>query len=329
MKRSLLCFCVCVLAIFNLLGQTIETATCYTYLVGRESTLKYKFSYDEEKEKFYTNLRLIKGSESIFKVDDEIIIEPKEGLPIKFSFSKTLLEQTDSAYIAFETPIEDLNNLQKGIKSISLVREGKTYHFILNDYYKIQTKSAAETIIRDASTIKKINVKESIISKKREVIEARKEVRKEAERIGIPPAIYFRGYLGNDSFADNLNVGYTTGFRLGKENCKTYAQLGVQLDWNINAPKDYKLSVSLPLDLTYRFNLGESNTALSPFIGGIFKITPGGSKELGTLFQPGLEFGLNIDYKKLYIGTVYHIEFYTKNSLGHTRGLDFRMGINF
>ena len=155
MKRSLITLVFVLVAFSNLFGQAIETPTCYAYLPGRESTLKYKFSYDEEKEKFYTNLRLIKGSESIFKVDDEIILEPKEGLPIKFSFSKTLLEQTDSAYIAFETPIEDLNNLQKGIKNISLVREGKTYHFILNDYYKIQTKSAAETIIRDASTIKK------------------------------------------------------------------------------------------------------------------------------------------------------------------------------
>lgn len=53
MKRSLITLVFALVAFSNLFGQAIETPTCYAYLPGRESTLKFKYSY--EGESFYSN----------------------------------------------------------------------------------------------------------------------------------------------------------------------------------------------------------------------------------------------------------------------------------
>ena len=74
MKRSLSILVFALVAISNLYAQMTETPVSYAYLPGRESTLKYKFSYGEEK--FFTNLRLIKGSANAFLAGDKIILEP-------------------------------------------------------------------------------------------------------------------------------------------------------------------------------------------------------------------------------------------------------------
>ena len=346
-------------AITNLLGQVTKTPVCYAYLPGRESTLKYKFSYGEEK--FYTNLRFIKGSENAFKAGDRIIMKAEGDKTITFSVKEDMLEQASSGYIPFETSAEELDNLQKGITGIVLVRDGQTFPLLpIKDNFAY-TKKNARMLTQNAYTLEK-----------KKIISEKKEASKEAKDIGIPSAFYHRWYLGysplryNHISYDDLNIGYTSGIRLGKAENKTYLQFGLQFDWMIVPNPDFvlfpmspeeivntasssskletmngtandiaeeagkdELSISIPIGITQRFYLGKSNVALSPFASAIFKINPRHSTEDRMLFQPGFEVGVNLDYKSFYFGTLYHMDFFVGEGQGNRRGLAARIGFSF
>ena len=323
MKRSLTIFVFAFVAFSNLFGQAIETPTCYAYLPGRESTLKFKYSY--EGESFYSNFRFIKGSQNAFEVGDKIIMEASNGMAITFCVSENMLKQDNNEYIPFEISAEEMNILQNSIMSISIVRHGERFVLEQNEYYRTLTQKNARLIADNAYRVEKLNRQEKAIKEK---IDTKRKITKESEEAGLPPAYYNNIYIGNESFQDNIVCGYIGGVRLGKES-KLYAQFGAQMLWNINQPKGENIFLTFPLDLSYRFYLGNSGVALSPFIGGTFNINTAGSSNDHTLMLPGFEFGYNIDYKKAYIGTVYHAEFFTKKYLGHIRGLAFRIGVHF
>mgnify|MGYP006873021214 CR=1 FL=1 len=95
---------------------------------------------------------------------------------------------------------------------------------------------------------------------------------------------------------------------------------------NLTPGTDNNFSISIPIAITPRFELGYSGATLSPFLGPIFKFNV---QERGSnVFQVGAQGGINLDYKHLYLGLGYHIEFWTKES-DHTRGLYIRLGYTF
>ncbi|MBQ5714539.1 MAG: hypothetical protein IIV77_08625, partial [Bacteroidaceae bacterium] len=138
MKRSLTIFVFAFVAFSNLFGQAIETPTCYAYMPGRESTLKFKYSYEEES--FYLNFRFIKGSQNAFEVGDKIIMEASNGKAITFCVSENMLKQDNNEYIPFEISAEEMNILQNGIMSISIVRQGERFVLEQNEYYRTLTQ---------------------------------------------------------------------------------------------------------------------------------------------------------------------------------------------
>lgn len=332
MRRSLSTIVFVLIALTNLfaqtaenpLPQTVETPVCYAYLPGQKLTLKYKFSYGEEK--FYTNLRFIKGSDNAFQPGDRIIFNTLNEKKIIFSVEENLLAGATSGYIPFETSAEELVSMQKGISGITFVRDGKSYSLEpINDKFA-ETKRSANKIVPAAYELEYI--------KNREKLEkARKELIKQLMKLGVAPKFYNRIYLGysptNDG-CDFMNIGYTAGIRLGKQETVTpYLQFGAQFDWEIAPNGKSELSISLPIDITWRYYLGQSNVALSPFAGAIFRINPRHSTEDGRLLQPGFEIGANLDYKRFYCGVLYHMEFFTREGLGNFRGLALRVGCNF
>lgn len=363
MKRSFSFLVFALVAITNLLGQTTETPVCFAILPKLGLTLKYKFSYGEEN--FITNLRLISGSDNAFKTGDNIAIQTKEGKTITFCVKENQLAEAASGYIPMETSAEEINNMQKGIKGITLVRDGESYDFMpIKDNYAY-TKANAKLVTRNAYSLERVSEKKKISSEKaearRERINAYRELKKQMMEVGIPPKIYHRVYLGyapqhfkGSVFIEDLNFGYTGGLLLGGSSSQVYVQFGAQFDCiiipktdisqfkellpkeklkdieeTINEESKDEYSVSLPIDITRRFYLGHSNVALSPFAGAVLKINPRHSIDDGMLLQPGLEFGLNLDYKRFYFGTLYHVEFFTRKGLGHTRGLAARVGFSF
>ncbi len=305
----------------NLLTQTVETPVCYAYLPNQKLTLKYKFSYGEEK--FYTNLRFIKGSDNAFLPGDKIIFKTKDNEnEIICNLDEKQMAETKSSYIPFEISAEDLANLQKGISGIRFVRDGNSFNLEpINDKFA-DTKKYAN----------KINIYAKKFEYQKNFIEKYKEIKV------IVPKFYNRLYFGysptiysNNSGHDFLNIGYSGGILLKEsKNIIPYLQFGAQFDWEIASKADKsKLAVSIPIDITWRCYLGQSKVALSPFVGAIFKINPRYSTSDGMLLQPGFEIGTNLDYKRFYCGVLYHMEFFTKEGMGNTRGLAVRLGINF
>ena len=132
MKKSILSLVALLIATMsyaqtaeNPSAQTIETPVCYAYLPIQKFTLKYKFSYCEDK--FYTNLRFIKGSDNIFRAGDKIIFRTKEKQQVTYSLKESQLAEPISEYIPFETSYEELAYIQKGICEIMFVRDGKRF----------------------------------------------------------------------------------------------------------------------------------------------------------------------------------------------------------
>ncbi len=127
-------------------------------------------------------------------------------------------------------------------------------------------------------------------------------------------------------FYEGLQLGCVSDIRLSGSG--VYYQIGAQFDWlsDPNGSDELGLSV-IPLGISYRFNLAQK-LALSPFVDAVCKFNLRHSGDDMT-FQPGLQFGLNLDYKRFYFGVVYHAEFFTKEGLGHTRGLSARIGVVF
>ena len=328
MRRSLSTIVFVLIALTNLfaqtaenpLPQTVETPVCYAYLPGQKLTLKYKFSYGEEK--FYTNLRFIKGSDNAFQPGDRIIFNTLNEKKIIFSVEENLLAGATSGYIPFETSAEELVSMQKGISGITFVRDGKSYSLEpINDKFA-DTKKYAN----------KINIYAKKFEYQKNFIEKYKEIKV------IVPKFYNRLYFGysptiysDNSGHDFLNIGYAGGILLKEsKNIIPYLQFGAQFDWEIASKADKsELAVSIPIDITWRCYLGQSKVALSPFVGAIFKINPRHSTEDGKLLQPGFEIGANLDYKRFYCGVLYHMEFFTREGLGNIRGLALRVGCNF
>ena len=328
MRRSLSTIVFVLIALTNLFAQTaenplpqiVETPVCYAYLPGQKLTLKYKFSYGEEK--FYTNLRFIKGSDNAFQPGDRIIFNTLNEKKIIFSVEENLLAGATSGYIPFETSAEELVSMQKGISGITFVRDGKSYSLEpINDKFA-DTKKYAN----------KINIYAKKFEYQKNFIEKYKEIKV------IVPKFYNRLYFGysptiysDNSGHDFLNIGYSGGILLKEsKNIIPYLQFGAQFDWEIASKADKsELAVSIPIDITWRCYLGQSKVALSPFVGAIFKINPRHSTSDGMLLQPGFEIGTNLDYKRFYCGVLYHMEFFTREGLGNIRGLALRVGCNF
>lgn len=346
MRRSLSTIVFVLIALTNLfaqtaenpLPQTVETPVCYAYLPGQKLTLKYKFSYGEEK--FYTNLRFIKGSDNAFQPGDRIIFNTLNEKKIIFSVEENLLAGATSGYIPFETSAEELVSMQKGISGITFVRDGKSYSLEpINDKFA-ETKRSANKIVPAAYELEHRKNREKLENELYKIEKARKEQKKQMMKLGVAPKFYNRIYLGYSptdkslmgyTFGhDFMNIGYTAGIRLGKQETVTpYLQFGAQFDWEIAPNGKSELSISLPIDITWRYYLGQSNVALSPFAGAIFRINPRHSTEDGMLLQPGFEIGANLDYKRFYCGVLYHMEFFTREGLGNIRGLALRVGCNF
>lgn len=321
MRRSLCTLLLVFIAIANVFAQTVETPVCYGYSPELKFTLKYKFSYGEEN--FYTNLRFIRGSESILMAGDKIIMQTKDGKNITFDVTGDQLSGIADGYIPFETTVEELSSMQKGVTGISFVRDGKSYVIEpIKDKFAY-TKQTASMICEYA------------------FISEVQELKKQKREIGIAPNFYHRIYLGyapyksykyrDNVFSEDLNIGYTAGIRLTKPSLSgsaLYLQLGAQVDWEIT-PTGYKndISITIPIDLTHRFYIGHSNVAISPFVGAEFRINPRHDTQNGDLLQPGFEVGANLDYKHLNVGVLYHMEIFCKNNLGHNRGIAVRLGV--
>ena len=311
MKRSLSILVFALVAITNLLAQTIETPVNYAYLPGRESTLKYKFSYEDET--FYTNLRFIKESHNVFKAGDKIVMTPDKGNPTTFVVTEDMLQNATSDYLPFETSAEGLDNMIKGIKSISLVRDGNTYDLEQNKYFNTRAKKDASKLTRDAYELQSIIDQKKLVEEKKElaakVLEEEKElatmkhkrikvanIEKYYNRVFIgyaPTDFYEAGVLGEggkdikaqELRAQGFNAGWLGGFNIAGSVLPLYMETGVTMkvgfpnlggsdsEYDEGDSRWWKtLSFEVPVNVTYRYNIPNTKIRLSPYFGFHFKV---------------------------------------------------------
>ena len=253
MKRSLCIFVFALLAINNLLANAIETPVSYAYLPGRESTLKYKFSYEDEN--FYTNLRFIKGSQNVFKAGDQIVMTPSEGNPTTFIVTEELLKDDTSEYLLFETPAEGTDNMIKGIKSISLVRDGNTYDLVQNNYFNSRARKDASKLARNAYKLESLIQQKKLLKEEKELATKLSEGKKEIATIkgeyskisniekrynrvfiGYAPTDFHNlasedhSLIGGEIRAHGFNVGWLGGFNITRLTLPLYLETGVTMN---------------------------------------------------------------------------------------------------
>jgi len=334
MKRLLIVFLLATSPFLACLAQNLETPICYAFTEakGYESTLKYKFSYQDEK--YFINLRLV-GHDNSLNAGDQVIFETKNGTRYTYVIPK---KEEESEYQPFEIGYTDILQYQEGLNSITLVKEGKSKTLVLTSYCNSCTQRGAKGIIGDAYSLEKKKGRTAIEEEKLKVVQAKAKVFEEEKTTGaylINVPFYnrlFAGYTptqfkdGGD-YAEGFTFGYTGGLCLNKKST-VYLEFGVQGDFFHQKVIESKnvFAFSIPIAITNRIELGHSGVTLSPFIGPMvrFNITESGSD----IFQIGGQGGLNLDYRHLNFGVAYHFEVWTKGS-NHSRGLALRLGYTF
>jgi|GEM_PF-4575770 len=332
MRRSLCTLALVILALTHMVAQTTETPVCDAYQPELKYTLKYKFSYGEDQ--FYTNIRLIYGSDNVFMAGDKIILKTTEGKGIVFTVNESQLAESPYGYLPFKISNEELNCLQNGIVDITFVRGGKNFIFESTKDQLRNAKKIAQMIPQYAIALKKQIEQMKIIDAEKEIAKERARYKSIEEDDDDSPTFYNRLYVGYSPTTwwsihyDGVDIGYTGGISLGGNTNNQYIQFGAQFEYYI-APSGMTggISILIPLDFSVRYNI--KDVALSPFVGAIWRINTKHSTSNRMLFQPGFEVGLNVDYKSSYIGILYHMEFFTLAGLGNTRGLAVRLGVNF
>ena len=131
--------------------------------------------------------------------------------------------------------------------------------------------------------------------------------------------------IGKELFTA-ANNGNTDNFIKQTNKLSSLSNKLSSLSNKLTSGTDNNFSISIPIAITRRFELGYSGATLSPFLGPIFKFNV--QERDSNVFQVGAQGGINLDYKHLYLGMGYHIEFWTKKS-DHTRGLYLRLGYTF
>ena len=94
MKRLLVAFLFATVSFVSSIAQPMETPVCYAFSEGSVSTLKYKFSY--ENEKYFIDLRLI-GHGNTFKAGDQVLFVTHDGA--KYTYVIPEIEEAPEYYL--------------------------------------------------------------------------------------------------------------------------------------------------------------------------------------------------------------------------------------
>lgn len=361
MKRKSIILALVTISSIATFAQNIEYPACYAML-DNGLTMKHRLAYQESN--FYTCFRLIQGSTLSFKEGDQIEIVTTDGSTFTYTITSEMVASTESqGYCNFETDYSTILHYQTGMKSMYLIRDGARLECKQTQYSPKCFQDNANSIIRDEHTISKQRARLAVAQ---ETASIRKQTAEEYKDNPIAPS-YGRVYIGytptvfsyKGSLYDHyegIELGMTNGFRLSREN-RLYLEAGLRfnylrqhVDETWGDITDQMLSLSIPINISTRIELGKSGACISPFVGPYLKwnmmaketnndtdksISYLDEDEVGRNavykdFQIGGQLGINVDYSSFYMGVVYRIDF-TKVSkiLNHTRGLAFRIGLSY
>ncbi|MBR0273829.1 MAG: hypothetical protein IJQ59_07050 [Bacteroidaceae bacterium] len=245
MKRLFVAFLFATVSFVSSFAQPLETPVCYAFTEGYVSTLKYKFSY--ENEKYFIDLRLV-GHGNSLKGGDQVVFVTQDGTKHTYVIPE---KEEEPEYYLIEVNYTDILQYQDGLKSITLVKDGKSQPMEITRYCNQRTKKGAKGIIGVAYSLEKkkghLSYKSAIEGEKQKLeeerlktVQAKAKVLEEEKALDVimPDVnIYHRVFVGyaptqynSGRHAEGFTFGYTGGVCLAKKSM-VYLEFGVQGDF--------------------------------------------------------------------------------------------------
>lgn len=130
----------------------------------------------------------------------------------------------------------------------------------------------------------------------------------------------FKAKHDNQSISDTMHgfdLGWTGGYNVTKgKHLPLYVEAGLAMNADFDDP-DGLVNFEIPVNVTYRYNIGQSKVKVAPYFGIHFKINAywgdgddsyfdyEGTKR----FQMGMQLGVNFDINHFYVGVGWDKDF--------------------
>lgn len=128
--------------------------------------------------------------------------------------------------------------------------------------------------------------------------------------VGYAPTKFITKYNGDKSKSDawhGFDVGWTHGINVTKQELPLFLEFGTNMTWDF-CPGEaseggayWLMDFDVPVMLTYRYKIGESNVRISPYFGVHFKVDIP-TDDTRNIFRFGLQLGANVEFKKFFLG---------------------------
>ncbi|MBR1889959.1 MAG: outer membrane beta-barrel protein [Alloprevotella sp.] len=163
--------------------------------------------------------------------------------------------------------------------------------------------------------------------------------------LGYTPT--FLKFSGLDSeTAHGGAIGFTYGINLTKGNSPLYLEVGLTDNLNFSKEDEVLMALNVPINITYRFKIGDSNVRIAPYVGirpkvNVLLLDSDGDSyfnkdyypEGPNRFQFGGQAGVNFDFNRFYLGIGYNFDFNpiwkTYYGKQKTSGVNVNIGVTF
>ena len=161
--------------------------------------------------------------------------------------------------------------------------------------------------------------------------------------LGYAPTDYAVG--GTEIRHQGFNLGWLHGFNVAGEQLPLYLETGLTANLGFGklfSDCDKTLNFEAPVNVTYRYNIPNTNVRLSPYFGFHFKVNAFAEDEDGDdyfdldgsrRFQFGMQVGARIELNRFFIGAGWNKDFMpmlrANRHLGDVKTSGMRVNIGF
>ena len=126
---------------------------------------------------------------------------------------------------------------------------------------------------------------------------------------------------GGEARLQGFNLGWFYGFNVTEEQLPLYVETGVTANLGFGellSDCDKMLNFEVPVNVTYRYTIPNTNVRLSPYFGFHFKLNAVANNDDGDSyfdlkgtrrFQFGMQVGGRIEFNRFYVGAGWNKDF--------------------
>ena len=141
--------------------------------------------------------------------------------------------------------------------------------------------------------------------------------------VGYDPTIFYpeRGNTTSTEMFQGFHAGWMGGYNVTGKRLPLYVEPGLKLNVGLGeliSDFDKYLAVEVPVNVAYRFHIGNKNIHISPYMGLHFKANVLGRDDDGNdyfdidgtkRFQFGMQAGGHFDFNRFYVGLGWWMDF--------------------